>query len=514
MNRKGNEIILAGTLLGNAAAAVPGRLAVIDPQKSLDYGALDRTADAVARALVRHGVAKGDRIAVLARNGVDFARLFFGAARAGAVLVTLSARNSAAEIHEIVERTRARLLFHDDALDDGLDLAVPAVRFGEDFDRFAQTGGPEGAPRAVRPDDPLCITFTGGTTGAPRGVLVSHRSRCAVAAGVAAAFGFSGRDIVCVSTPMAHVAGLLVCFVPAMAVKASCVLQPRWSAGLFFDLVERHAVTASLMVPTQLYDILAHEEFAARRLGSLQRIVYAGAPMPAALLARLMDQLPWIEFIENYGQSELGAVTVRRGADLPAKAGSIGRAIDGVDIAVLGADGNTVADGQPGELCCRGVNLLLGYDRDPAATAALRKYGPDWLATGDVAVRDRDGFYTLIDRIRDIVISGGENIYPSEVESVLRDHPAVADCAVFGVPDARLGEVPVAHVILAEGGSVSAAGLIAHCAAGLARHKTPRSIRIVTGLPRTAIGKVRKNRLRDEYPSGLTMEPGKGVKAP
>jgi fatty-acyl-CoA synthase len=331
---------------------------------------------------------------------------------------------------------------------------------------------------------------------------------------VAAAFGFKARDIVCVSTPMAHVAGLLVCFVPAMAVGACCVLQPRWDAGLFFDLVEQHAVTASLMVPTQLYDILAHDEFAARRLASVQRIVYAGAPMPAALLARLMDQLPWIEFIENYGQSELGALTVRRGADLPAKAGSIGRAIDGIDIAVLGRDGGVVADGQPGELCCRGVNLLLGYDRDPAATAALRKYGPDWLATGDAAIRDADGFYTLIDRIRDIVISGGENIYPSEVEAVLRAHPAVADCAVFGVPDARLGEVPVAHVILAKGGSVDAAALIAHCAGGLARYKTPRSIRIVTGLPRTAIGKVQKNRLRDEYPTGLTRAAEKGVKVP
>ena len=487
---------------------------MIDPQKSLGYGALDRSADAVARALVRRGVVRGGRIAVLARNGVDFARLFFGAARAGAVLVTLSARNNAAEIHHLLERTRARLLFHDDAFDANIAVAVPAVQFGPDFERFAQPGALDGAPAAVMPDDPLCMTFTGGTTGAPRGVLVSHRSRCAMAASVAAAFGFSGRDIVCVSTPMAHVAGLLVCFVPAIAVGASCVLQPRWNAGLFFDLVEQHAVTVSLMVPTQLYDILAHDEFSARRLASLQRIVYAGAPMPAALLARLMEQLPWIEFIENYGQSELGAVTVRRGADLPAKAGSIGRAIDGVDIAVLGADGGVMADGQPGELCCRGDNLLLGYDRDPAATTALRRYGPDWLATGDMAIRDRDGFYTLIDRIRDIVISGGENIYPSEVEARLRLHSAVADCAVFGVPDARLGEIPVAHVILAEDGSADAADLIAHCAAGLARHKTPRSIRIVTGLPRTAIGKVRKNRLRDEYPDGLTMEPEKGVKVP
>jgi acyl-CoA synthetase (AMP-forming)/AMP-acid ligase II len=459
-------------------------------------------------------VAKGDRIAVLGRNGVDFARLFFGAARAGAVLVTLSARNSAVETHAIVEQTRARLLFHDDALDASVAAAIPAVRFGEEFERFAQTGDPDGVPRTVMPDDPLCMTFTGGTTGMPRGVLVTHRSRCCVAAGVAAAFGFNGCDIVCVCTPMAHVAGLLVCFVPAVAVGASCVLQPRWDAGMFFDLVEQHGVTASLMVPTQLYDILAHDGFAARRLASVQRIVYAGAPMPAALLARLMDQLPWIEFIENYGQSELGALTVRRGADLPAKAGSIGRAIDGIDIAVLGEDGGVVADGQPGELCCRGVNLLLGYDRDPAATAALRKYGPDWLATGDAAIRDADGFYTLIDRIRDIVISGGENIYPSEIEAVLRAHPAVADCAVFGVPDARLGEVPVAHVIVAKDGAADVAELIAHCAAGPARHKTPRSVQIVTSLPRTAIGKVQKNRLRDEYPNGLTRKPEKGVKVP
>ena len=506
--------ILAGTLLGNSAARAGDRLAVIDPDGSLSYAALDSSADAVARALRGRGVAKGERIAVLAGNGVDFARLFFGAARAGVVLVTLSARNSAAEIDRLLERTGARLLFHDDARDTDHAVAIPAIRFGTAFDRFAQSGGPDSAQAAVLPDDPLCMTFTGGTTGEPRGVLVSHRSRCAVAAGVAAAFGIGGEDIVCVTTPMAHVAGLLVCFVPAIAVGASCVLQPRWDAGLFLDLVERHRITASLMVPTQLHDILAHVDFEAGRLASLRRIVHAGAPMPAALLAALREQLPWIEFIENYGQSELGAVTARRGADLPAKAGSIGRAIDGIEIAVLGPDGNAVPDGQPGELCCRGVNLLLGYDRDPEATAALRKYGPDWLATGDAAVRDSDGFYMLIDRIRDIVISGGENIYPAEIEAVLRGHPAVADCAAFGVPDARLGEVPVAHAVLASGRSASAGELIAFCAAGLARHKTPHHIQIVPDLPRTAIGKLRKNLLRAEYPAGLTSKDEQGVKKP
>ncbi len=510
MNGNKGTAILAGTLLGDSAAAAPDRLAVIDPDKSLSYAMLDQAAAAIAQALYGRGMAKGDRIAVLARNGVDFARLFFGAARTGAVLVTLSARSTAAEMHHILERTGARLLFHDDALDTA--PVIPAIRFGREFERFATARGPDIAQGAVMPGDPLCITFTGGTTGDPRGVLVSHRSRCAVAAAVAAAFGFTGQDVVCIATPMAHVAGLLVCFVPAIAVGARCVLQPRWDAAAFFDLAEQHALTASLMVPTQLYDILAHADFAARRLASLQRIVYAGAPMPAGLLAALMEKLPWIEFIENYGQSELGAVTVRRGVDFPAKAGSIGRAIDGVELAVLGVDGRAVADGQPGELCCRGINAMLGYDRDPAATAALRKYGPDWLATGDAAIRDSDGFYTLADRIRDIVIAGGENIYPAEIEAVLRMHPDVADCAVFGAPDARLGEVPVAHAVLAEGGAAGAKELIDFCAARLARHKTPRSIRIVAALPRTAIGKVRKNVLRDEYRAGLTSDRGKGEK--
>ena len=444
----------------------------------------------VAGAILGIGLKKGDRIAVLNRNCADLAALYFGSARAGTVLMNLSLRHTADEVRDILATSGARLLVHDGAAP---DVDIPAVQFGSEFETFKATA--LAAPEiALSPDDPFCITYTGGTTGKPRGVLVSHRARAGKARTIAKAFGFTSDDVVCVSTPMAHVAGLFVCFQPAIAVGATCVLMERWDAGTLFDLAERHGITATVMVPTQLIDVLAHEAFRPERLASLQRVVYAGAPMPAPVLAELMERLPWVEFIENYGQSELGALTVRRGADLPAKAGSIGRAIDGVELAVLGPDGKPVATGEVGELCCRGPNALLGYDGDPEATQALYKYGGDWVATGDAATCDADGFYTLVERLRDMIIRGGENIYPSEIENVLYGHPAVAECAVIGVPDDRLGEVPVAFVV---GEGSDEAGLIDYCRDRLARHKIPIAVRFVAALPKTTVGKVRKNVLRN-----------------
>ncbi len=404
--------------------------------------------------------------------------------------MNLSLRSTADEVRVILDKAGARMLFHDG---EAPDVDIPTVRFGAEFEVFKANS--KSAPDVpLCPDDPYCITYTGGTTGQPRGVLVSHRARAGQAHAIAKAFGMTGEDVVCVSTPMAHVAGLFVCFQPAIAVGATCVLMERWDAGSFLDLAEQHGITATVMVPTQLIDVLAHEAFRPERLAALQRVVYAGAPMPAPVLAQLMETLPWIEFIENYGQSELGALTVRRGADLPAKAGSIGRAIEGVELAVLGPDGRPVAPGDVGELCCRGANALLGYDGDPEATQALYKYGGDWVATGDAASSEADGFYTLVERLRDMIIRGGENIYPVEIENVLYGHPSVGECAVIGVPDDRLGEVPLAFVV---GGAADAQDLIGYCRERLARHKVPGAIRFTDELPKTAVGKVRKNILRE-----------------
>ena len=453
----------------------------------MTYAALDEAADRVVASLRARGLEKGDRIALRGPNGADPAALYFGSARAGTVLMNLSLRHTADEVRGILASTGARLLFHDGSAP---EVGIPAIRFGA-----FETAASDDARTVLSDDDPFCITYTGGTTGQPRGVLVSHRGRAGQAHAIAKAFGVTAADVVCVSTPMAHVAGLFVCFQPAIAVGATCVLMEKWDAAAFLDLAEQHGITASVMVPTQLIDILAHEDFRPERLRSLQRIVYAGAPMPAPVLDELMTTLPWIEFIENYGQSELGALTVRRGADLPAKAGSVGRAIDGVELAVLGPDGKPVAVGEIGELCCRGPNTLIGYDGEPEATAALYKYGGDWIATGDAARCGADGFFYLVERLRDMIIRGGENIYPVEIENALYAHPAVSECAVIGMPDARLGEVPLAFVV---GGDVDETALIAHCAGRLARHKVPAAIRFIEALPKTAVGKIRKNALREQ----------------
>ncbi len=467
-------------------------MAIVCAEERRSYAEFDVAADAVARAIGATGLSKGDRIAVLSQNCLESAALYFGSAGAGTVLINLSRRSAEDEVRQILGQSGARLLFHDGV---SFETDIPMVRFGDEFAAFA-AGGRSIVDTALSPDDPYCITYTGGTTGRPRGVLVSHRARAGQAHAIAKAFGITDEDVVCVSTPMAHVAGLFVCFQPAIAVGATCVLLERWDAGLFLDNAEAHGVTATVMVPTQLIDLLAHEAFRPERLATLRRVVYAGAPMPPTVLARLMDTLPWVEFIENYGQSELGALTVRRGADLPAKSGSIGRAIEGVELAVLGRDGMPVAVGKAGELCCRGTNALIGYDGDSDATEALYKYGNDWVATGDATYCDADGFYFLVERLRDMIIRGGENIYPVEIENVLFDHPDVAECAVIGISHPRLGEVPMAYVVRMAGASVDEVALIDHCAAYLARHKNPAVIRFIDELPKTAVGKVRKNKLR------------------
>lgn len=419
--------------------------------------------------------------------------LYFGSARAGTVLMNLSIRQSTKEVCGILALSGARMLFQDGAAPAIPAASITTIPFGLEFESFMNEPVLEEA--ALSPDDPYCVTYTGGTTGQPRGVLVSHRARAGQSHAIAKAFGFKSDDVVCVSTPMTHVAGLFVCFQPAIAVGATCVLMDHWDAGVFLDLAERHGITTTVMVPTQLIDILAHETFRPEQMRSLQRIIYAGAPMPALVLANLLERLPWIEFIENYGQSELGALTVRRGVDLPIKAGSIGQVIDGVELAVLGPTGKPVEPGEIGELCSRGPNALTGYDREPEKTEALYKYGGNWIATGDAARCDADGFFYLVERLRDMIIRGGENLYPTEIENALFSHPAVAECAVIGMPDKRLGEVPLAFVV---GNDISEGDLLEYCAGHLARHKVPAAIRFIDALPKTAVGKVRKNVLRDQ----------------
>jgi fatty-acyl-CoA synthase len=279
----------------------------------------------------------------------------------------------------------------------------------------------------------------------------------------------------------------------------TCVLQAGWNAERFISLVEEHRVTAALLVPTQITDLLDCPGFSASRLKTLRHLNYAAAPMPPTLYEKLRAALPETELIENYGQSETGPLTVRRGHHPPEKLRTVGRPASNLEIKLFDAQGREAPAGMLGEVVVRGPNLLTAYDGDPEETARLYRTGGGWLWTGDLGRLDEDGFLTLVDRSKDMIISGGENIYPTEIENALYRHPAVAECAVFGIPDERWGEVPAACVVLRAGASATPETLMEFVAGAVARFKRLRAIEMVEALPRTAVGKVQKNELRASY---------------
>ena len=502
--------MLAGELLRLAAERFPDKPALIDGDRALTFREFDRAANRAAQALLAIGLRKGSRAAILSQNSMEFALLYFGAARAGVILATLTTRSTPRDVGYMLNKIGAEALFYAGPFAEsaqGTAAQVPSLRHRialdeRSFAAFMAKGRDEAPDVPLDLDDPLAMTFTGGTTGFPKGVLVTHRARYTTAVTCGVEFGLDERDICLVATPMFHAAGLFVWFQPAIMLGCTCVLFGGWDAERFIELVERHAVTGTLLVPTQLADLIAHPAFSAQRLRTLRHINYAGAPMPLALYDRLTEALPNVAFTENYGQSETGPMTIRRAFHPHDRRSTSGRPPHNVETKVVDPDGREVPPGVLGEIITRGTHLLKEYWGEPEQTAALFRGNDGWLWTGDVGVRDADGFITLVDRSKDMIVSGGENIYPTEIENALYEHEAVLECAVFGIPDERWGEVPAAHVVLRAGAGLTEDALIAFAAERIARHKRPRLVKFVEDLPKTAIGKVQKNLIRAPYWQG------------
>ncbi len=485
---------------------------MIAGDRSLTYSELDREANRVAQGLAAAGVGKGGRAAILSTNQLEYAPIYFGIARSGAVSAHLSVRYTPGELAHVMKMSDVALLFvHSDFLDivigirDSLPVLATVVVFGgppragavayEDF----VAGRPETPPEVdIRPEEPYCITYTGGTTGFPKAVLVSHAARCHSSAVVEQEFGIAEDDVLCCTTPLFHVAGLYVWFQSGILIGCTMVFLEKWDTEDFVRSVERQGVTAAFLVPTQITAILNDPGFSRERLSNLRYINFGGSPMSPATLDRLAEQLPGRVLVEQYGQSEAGPVTVRPPEFCTTKKASVGRSLAGQEVAILGFDGRFLPPGENGEVVLRGPNIFLEYDKEPDQTRAAFAEG-GWLKTGDVGHLDADGFLILVDRSKDMIISGGENIYPTEIENALYKHPAVRECAVFGIPDDLWGEVPAAHVVLAEGAEVGETELADWCAGVVSRHKRPRLVRFVDGLPKTAVGKIQKNVIREEY---------------
>jgi len=470
-----------GDLIDRALAEGAGpRPAQIDPTGSMTYDELDRAANRFAQGLKARGFGPGSRIAIRAGNRLAYGIILLGAARAGVLLVHLSTRSTAAETAAALALTQAERIFTDADLD--RDGAVW-------FDR-----GPETRPVLdLPPDAPLALLFSGGTTGAAKGVLVGHAARLLTVDLSAQAFALSAADRVLVSTPLFHTAALFCWLAPAWSRGATVILGGKWSAEAFAAQVAAHRVTAAFLVPTQVSDLLAVP--APAPLGSLRLICHAGAPMRPDLAHGLGRLLPTADVAEHYGLSETGLLTVRLAGDPPDRRASVGRAPAPIELEIRGPNGAVLPPDSVGEIVTRGPHLFSAL----IGGAAPFPWADGWFATGDRGRLDAEGFLTLVARSKDIIVSGAENLYPSEIEAVLGRHPAVAECAVFGVPDDRLGEIPIAQVVPHPGMQVSEAELIELVLSVLPRHKRPRRVIFAPSLPRSAVGKVLKSVLSAEY---------------
>ncbi|NUS45843.1 MAG: long-chain-fatty-acid--CoA ligase, partial [Mycobacteriaceae bacterium] len=480
----------------------PGRPALYCGDRAMTFAELDAAADRIAAALAAAGVRPGDRVAHLGAESVDFYAALVGCARAGAVFVPISNRLAGDEIAYILADSGAALLLADAELAPDRAGAPSAVRMLD-----GDLTGWYGAFPAVRPphraaaDDAVVQLYTSGTTGRPKGVVLAHRSFFAVEAALREAgldwLDWRTSDVGLVGLPGFHIGGMW-CAVQALLAGATTVTMPRFDAADAVALVSARGVTVACMVPAMVQWVLAEPAADSAALASIRRIVYGGAPMPEAVLTQA-ESVIGCEFAQIYGLTETGNTAMclspadhRRGGTLLRSAG---RPYPGFAAKVVGPDGAALPTGQIGEVCLHTPARMLGYFANADATDAAVVDG--WIRTGDAGSLDADGYLYLSDRIKDLILVGGEHVYPAEVERTLREHPAVADAAVVGAPDPQFGELAHAVVVARPGAAVTSTELLAFAGRRLAAHKVPATFEFSAALPRNASGKILRRRLRE-----------------
>ncbi|WP_027343196.1 class I adenylate-forming enzyme family protein [Hamadaea tsunoensis] len=475
------------------ARATPQAVAVVDGDRRLTYAELGDRSSRFAQALLARGHRPGDAVAVLLGNRLEYPEIAAGLAKAGLVMVPLNPRLTAAEIAFIVEHAGCRSVIADEALA-VLAPDVEVLATGDAYEDALRRA--DAADPAVPVDEyaPFCVAYTSGTTGDPKGVQISHRSRVLTFYATALEYGLGpGRRTIAVA-PMYHGAGFAFAYAAVFCGGTVSMLRS-FDAGGALEMIARERAQSVFLVPThaQLIRNLTEDPAAAADLSSLDTLFFNAAALPKALKEWVLDALPGVGVHELYGSTEAGVVTNLRPPDARRKAGSVGHPWFATEVRVVDADGHPVPPGEPGELYSRSPYLMNGYLRNDEATAACTT--PDgFLTSGDVVVVDDEGFITIVDRTKDLIITGGVNVYPREVEEALATHPAVVEAAVVGEPDDRWGERIVAHVVCRA--EIAPADLDAHLRTRLAGFKLPKAYLFTGSLPRNAAGKVLKRQLR------------------
>jgi long-chain acyl-CoA synthetase len=514
MSKEGAVISLGGNLaaiLPDSAARVPDHVAVRCDERVLSYRELDDASARVVTYLRLCGIGPGDRVGVMLPNVPEFAVLYFGALRAGCVVVPMNPLLKAREVaYYLTDSDAVGMLAWHTVADEASEGARRAGAAGllvepDEFAAALATYEPTPELAGREPSDTAVILYTSGTTGQPKGAELTHSNISRnVEVAAATLLQLTDQDVVFGGLPLFHSFGQVVAMNCAIATGACLILLPRFDAAKTLASIERDRVTVFLGVPTMYGALLNHSDRARYDTGSLRIGVSGGAALPVEWLRGFEDAFG-CPVLEGYGLSETSPVACFNHPGRPRKPGTIGTPIDGVQIRIVNADGWGVPDGEVGELAIRGHNVMKGYWRRPEATAEAIRDG--WLRTGDLGVRGADGYFRIVDRTKDMIIRGGFNVYPREIEEVLYEHPAVAEAAVVGVPHPTHGEEVVAAVTLKPGTEATSEGVRAFVKAQVAAYKYPRYVWITDALPKGPTGKILKREIRlpaEIFPAGAT----------
>jgi acyl-CoA synthetase (AMP-forming)/AMP-acid ligase II len=495
------------SVLAHHAIRAPEKpLAVFEGQTTTYAEMADRSA-ALASGLADRGVGRGDVVALLSYNCPEMLETVFAANHLGAIAMPINWRLAAPEVRYILEHSGARALVADGDLLDLADEATKGIEgvlvravigpsAADDWTSLAdlRAGAIDAVP--VGPDDVHRLMYTSGTTGRPKGVMLTHANLAWKNLAHLVEFGFTSADLGLACGPLYHVGALDLTTTTLIAAGATVIVHRAFDAAAVVDEIERSRVTTVWLAPAMVNAIMALPDVEQRDLSSVRVIINGGEKMPIPLIERIQRTFPSAWFADAYGLTEtVSGDTFLDRDSIVTKLGSVGRACLHLDLDIWDEDGRSVPPGEKGEIVLRGPKVFKGYWRDEEATA--RAFAGGWFHTGDIGVRDEDGYLFIVDRLKDLIISGGENIASSEVERVIYEHEAVLEVAVVARPDERWGEVPIAFVALRDGATVTADELIECCRAQLAKFKVPRDITFVDALPRNPSGKVLKRELRE-----------------
>jgi len=499
--------------LQRRAQLTPDKLAIRDTitRRDVTYAAWNGQANRTANYLRALGVQPGDRVAVYATNSMPYLDIWMACGKIGAVLQNLNWRLTPLELEGLCQDAAPVVLIYSGQFVDEVNRMRPNVSSVQHFvaidaqahaddESFGDCDALPSTLTAPRPDldwnSPWVICYTGGTTGLPKGAILSHGNMTWNSINTVMSWGLDQNDVAILNSPLFHTGGLNVFTLPLIHAGGTNILCSGFDADQVFDLVSEGGVTLFFGVPTMFVVMQQHPRWPDADFSRLKLVISGGAPCPMPIFERFWDK--GVDFKTGYGLTEAGPNTFwLPAADVRRKPGAVGFPLMHIDVKVVRTDGTACEPDEPGELLIRGPHVTPGYWNNPTATAAAIRDG--WLYTGDLATCDREGYHTIVGRLKDMIISGGENVYPAEVESAMYRHPAVKEAALIGVPDDKWGEVGRAIVVKEPGRDLNDEALIAFLCERLARYKVPKSVIFVETLPKTGAGKVDKKVLVEQY---------------